>query len=76
MAAQPVPLSLELFHSLYDGTKPAYEYWHGVAVQKSMPAVLHGIVQAIIILLLEKAGWNTASKVRLKVVSDADQYRM
>jgi Uma2 family endonuclease len=72
MAAQPVPLNLEEFHALYDGAKPAYEYWHGAAVQKPMPTVLHGIVQVILALLLEKAGWNTASEVRLKVAPEAE----
>ena len=70
--AAPLPLSLEEFHRLYDGSKPAYEYWRGTAVQKSMPAALHGIVQVVIMILLEKAGWNTASEVRLKVVSDIE----
>jgi Uma2 family endonuclease len=72
MAAQSVPLSLEEFHRQYDGAKPAYHYWYGAAVQKSMPTVLHGIVQAIIMMLLEKAGWNAASEVRLKIVPDAE----
>jgi Uma2 family endonuclease len=72
MAAQPLPLSLEEFHRQYDGAKPAYDYWYGTAVQKSRPTLLHGIVQAIIMMLLEKAGWNTASEVRLKVVSNAE----
>jgi hypothetical protein len=51
----------------FDGAKPAYDYWCGAAVQNSMPAVLRGIVQAIMMLLLEKAGGNTASEVRLKM---------
>jgi len=72
MAAQPLPLSLEEFHALHDGAKPAFEYWHGAAVQKPMPTVLHGLVQAILVMLLEKAGWNTASEVRLKVVAEAE----
>jgi Uma2 family endonuclease len=72
MAAQSLPLSLEEFHRRYDGAKPAYEYWYGTAIQKRMPTVLHGVVQAIIIMLLEKAGWSTAAEVRLKVVSEAE----
>jgi Uma2 family endonuclease len=72
MAAQLSPLSLEEFHSLYDGAKPAYEFWYGSAIRKPMPTVLHGIIQALIIVLLEKAGWNTASEVRLKVRSEAE----
>jgi Uma2 family endonuclease len=72
MAAQSLPLGLDEFHKLYDGAKPAYEYWYGTAIQKPMPTALHGIVQMILAMLLDKAGWNTASEVRLKVVSDAE----
>jgi Uma2 family endonuclease len=72
MAARSLPLSLEEFHSLYDDAKPAYEYWYGTAVQKPMPPVLHGLVQFVLMTLLERAGWNPSSEVRLKVVSDAE----
>lgn len=72
MAAQTSPLSLDDFHKLYDGAKPACEYWHGAVVQKSMPTALHGVVQAIILLLLKSAGWTAASEVRLKIVSDVE----
>jgi Uma2 family endonuclease len=72
VAAQPQPLSLEEFHRLYDGAKPAYEYWYGTAVRKSMPTALHGIVQIAIAFLLRKAGWSAASEVRLKIVRDAE----
>ncbi len=72
MAAQPSSLSVQEFHKLYDGAKPAYEYWFGHAVQKSMPTILHGIVQFIIARLLEINGWNTSLDVRLKVVPDAE----
>jgi Uma2 family endonuclease len=72
MAAQPSPLSLEEFHRLYDGAKPAYEYWYGSAIGKSTPTFLHGFVQYVIMTLLEKAGWNPAPEVRLKVSRDAE----
>jgi Uma2 family endonuclease len=72
MAAQTLPLSLEEFHKRYDGAKPAYEYWYGEAIQKSMPTVPHGLVQFIIMTLLKNAGWNTVPEVRLKVVPDAE----
>jgi len=72
MAVQPAVLTLEEFHKLYDGQKPAYEYWYGQALRKPMPTVLHGIVQAILVMLLESAGWNTASEVRLKVVREVE----
>ena len=72
MASQPSPLTIEEFHKLYDGAKPAYEYWHGVAVRKSMPTFLHGLVQFVIMTLLKDAGWTTAPEVRLKVVSNVE----
>lgn len=72
MAAQTSPLSLEEFHARFDGAKPAYEYWHGVAVQKPTPTLLHSAVQSVLTLLLERAGWNTLPEVRLKVVPDAE----
>jgi Uma2 family endonuclease len=72
MAAQPVPLTIQDFHRLYDGAKPAYEYWFGVATQKPMPTILHGIVQFIIATLLERAGWNVSLEVRLKVDPNAE----
>lgn len=37
-----------------------------------MPTALHGLVQRIIMMLLDKAGWNTASEVRIKIVKDAE----
>jgi Uma2 family endonuclease len=72
MAAQPTALTVEEFHRLYDGAKPAYEYWFGEAVRKPMPTILRGIVQAILVLLLERAGWNTSTEVRLKIVPEAE----
>lgn len=72
MAAEPLPLSIEEFHKLCDDAKPAYEYWFGEAVQKSMPTILHGIVQFLIATLLERAGWNTSLEVRLKIVPDVE----
>jgi len=72
MAAQTLPLSLEEFHRLYDGAKPAYEYWDGKAVQKSMPTMLHSLLQLILGGLLRQAGWNAGSEARLKVVPEAE----
>lgn len=37
-----------------------------------MPTILHGIVQFVLAMLLEKAGWNASLEVRLKVVPDAE----
>jgi Uma2 family endonuclease len=65
-------LSVEEFHRLYDGEKPAFEYWFGEAIQKIMPSNLHGVVQFVIMLMLRNLGWSVASEVRLKVVREAE----
>ena len=67
MAAAPAYLSLSDFHAQYDGQKPAYEYWFGEAVQKSMPTNLHGIVQIMLGYLFVRAGWTCAGEARLKL---------
>jgi len=72
MAAQPTALTVEEFHRLYDGAKPAYEYWFGEAVQKPMPTTLHGLVQFLLGMMLRKAGWHVSTEVRLKVVPNAE----
>jgi Uma2 family endonuclease len=67
MAAAPAFLSLTDFHARYDGLKPAYEYWFGEAIQKSMPTGLHGIIQIVLGHLFLRAGWKCAGEVRLKL---------
>lgn len=67
-----MPLSLEEFHARFDGAKPAYEYWDGVAIQKPMPTMLHSALQFALTILLDLAGWNALSEVRLKVVPNAE----
>ena len=68
MATQTTRLTVEEFHRRYDGLKPAFEYWDGMAVQKTMPATLHGLVQFLLMRLLIERGWFAAGEVRLKVV--------
>ena len=65
-------LSLKEFHRLYDGVKPNYEYWFGEAIPKPMGTSVHGTVQFILMLLLDRSDWNTASEVTLKLVPDAE----
>jgi len=65
-------LSLEEFHRLYDGVKPAYEYWFGEAIQKPMATNVHGVLQFILMTLLKAHGWIVASEATLKLVPDAE----
>src|ERR1700683_2968946 len=60
-------LSIEEFHARYDGEKPYYEYWNGEAVQKSMPTLVHGLIQKILMRLLDGIGYDSASEVTLKL---------
>jgi Uma2 family endonuclease len=59
-------LSVEEFHARYGGEKPYYEYWNGEAVQKSKPTLLHGLIQKILLGLLDGIGYNSAPEVTLK----------
>ncbi len=67
MAAVHGYLSLEQFESLYRDEKPYAEYWFGAAFPKSMPTVLHSVVQSILIWLLMRRGWKAAPEVGLKL---------
>ncbi len=60
-------LSLEEFHANYGGEKPYYEYWNGDAIRKSMPTLLHGLIQAILLRLLNELGYASAAEVTLKL---------
>lgn len=72
MATQSAPLSLDEFHRLYDGCKPAYEYWYGRAIQKPIPTLPHSLIQAALILLLTKTGWVVVPEVRMKASKEAE----
>ncbi len=63
-------LSVQEFHTRYGGEKPYYEYWNGEAVQKSMPTLLHGLIQKILMLLLDGIGYVSASEVTLNLSPD------
>src|SRR5580698_10506565 len=60
-------LSLQEFHARYDGEKPYYEYWDGEAVQKSMPTLLHSLIQGILLRLLNDIGYSAGAEVTLKL---------
>ncbi len=61
-------LTPERFEELYsDDCKPYFEYWFGEAIQKSVPTLVHGVMQVTIAILLMRRGWRTATEVRLKI---------
>ena len=71
MAAVPQSLSLEEFDRLYGDQKPYHEYWYGQAVQKTVPNIVHSVLQMIMGMLLREIGLLPASEARLKLSKEA-----
>jgi Uma2 family endonuclease len=69
-ATQEDLLTLEEFRVRYAGEKPYYEYWAGEAIQKSMPTSLHGLIQKIVMRLLDEIGYESASEITLMLDGD------
>jgi Uma2 family endonuclease len=69
-ATQEKQLTLEEFRTRYAGEKPYYEYWAGEAIQKARPTFLHGLIQKILTLLLDRIGYESASEVTLRLDPD------
>jgi len=67
MAAATHFLSLREFEALYGDRKPYYEYWYGEAYQKSMPTILHSVVQFILNRLLVARGYFAVAEVGLRL---------
>ena len=70
MATTADRLTIADFERLYGAQKPHYEYWFGEAVQKTMPAWLHSLLQGIIVMLLKEAGYKAGSELTLKIRPD------
>jgi Uma2 family endonuclease len=60
-------LSLQEFHARYDGEKPYYEYWDGEAVRKSKADLLHGLIQGMLLRLLDSIGYSAVPEVTIKL---------
>ncbi|SRR5579884_1874376 len=70
MATVASKLSVEEFDKLYSGEKPYYEYWHGEAIQKSIPTWVHALLERILMNLLGKAGYEAGSELKLEIDPD------
>jgi Uma2 family endonuclease len=71
MVAVAENLTLAEFQSKYEKGDDSYEYWHGRAIPKGMPTWIHGLLQAILMSLLNEAGYVAASEVELRIAPDA-----
>ena len=63
-------LTFEEFQEQYRNAERAYEFWDGDARPKSMPTIIHGLLQKVIMLLLDKAGFKSAPEVELRIISE------
>ncbi len=71
MAAVADKLTFPEFQSKYELNDLTYEYWQGQAVPKAMPTWTHGLLQGIIVELLNAAGYQAGSEVELRIVPEA-----
>ncbi|MBV8896572.1 MAG: Uma2 family endonuclease [Acidobacteriaceae bacterium] len=70
MATAAAKLTVAEFESQYGQEKPYYEYWHGEAVQKSVPTILHALIQRVLLILLTEAGYEAFPEAKLKIDPD------
>ncbi len=70
MATVAQKLSVAEFEQRYRQVKPYYEFWHGEAIQKSMPTWLHGLMVRLLMDLLKEAGLKAGTEVKLKIDPD------
>ncbi len=71
MATAGEKLTFVQFQSLYGPSDHAYEYWYGEAKPKGMPTWVHGLLQKIIMALLDDAGLVSGSAIELQIDSEA-----
>lgn len=53
------------------GDDSGYEFWFGKAVERSSPTWVHGLLQKILMRLLDDAGFISASEIEMRVIEDA-----
>jgi hypothetical protein len=63
MASAVQPLTIEEFRSRYRDQKPYFEYSFGEAIQKTVPAWLHAVLQGIMVQFLVRAGYRGRERI-------------
>jgi len=58
------------FERQFGEAKPNHEYWFGEAIPKAMHTIPHGVLQKLVMVALDQAGYRSASEVTLKISSD------
>lgn len=60
-------LTLEEFREKYACEKPYFEYWDGVAIQKSVPKKLHAALQFLIATMLVDLGFKVYPELEVRM---------
>ena len=60
-------LTSPAFREIYAARKPYFELLDGVAVQKSLPARLHSVVQFILTVMLKELGFKARPELTLAI---------
>jgi Uma2 family endonuclease len=66
MATATAQLTLRQFREQY-ANEPGYEYWFGELVRKSVPTWLHALIQKILCLHFDAAGYESAPELQLRI---------
>ena len=71
MAAATSKLTLVEFEAQYGHDDAGFELWFGTSVPQTPPTWVHGLLQKILMNLLEEAGFLAASEVETRINSEA-----
>ena len=67
MRAASDKITLEQFQAAYAEFKPYYELLDGEAVQKTLPAKLHAILQGVLYIVLRELGFQSMTELTLAI---------
>ena len=67
MATATQKLTFEQFQEQYRNAERAYEFWDGEARPKGLPTIIHGLLQKIVMLVLDAAGFTSLPEVELRI---------
>ena len=67
MATAARKLTFAEFQSLYSKSDRRYEYWFGDAILKGVPTWIHGLLQKIIMALLDETGFVAGAEIELRI---------
>jgi Uma2 family endonuclease len=71
MATIMQTLTYAEFRSQYSQSERGFEYWYGAAMPQGTPTWIHGLLQKIVMKLLDDAGFKSGSEIELRIDAKA-----